>query len=317
MTFENEGFMRYLLKFFFFKIWPKIPYHTSMTRIAAKKFSAGKGIEDALLLGKNLNTEGFHCLFNYAGDHGDSPEIRDKSIRVYGKLIDGIREQKILAGISVKLGQIGLFNQNFHRGKTRSMFFSLVEKMYESGVPLWIDEEEDKYKEKTNEIISEIGGRHPVGNVLQAYLRKIFDKVNKRGEVKNRPIFRICKGAYSESADIILKRTSAVRILFKELVQALSQKGYYLQIATHDKKLVNWVIELEKTGYISRNNFEFAMLYGVDMELARHLLKMGYKVVIYVIFGEDKDIEGYVVRRIIEKPKYVFLPILTVFKAFH
>ena len=64
----------------------------------------------------------------------------------------------------------------------------------------------DKYKEKTNEIISEIGGRHPVGNVLQAYLRKIFDKVNKRGEVKNRPIFRICKGAYSESADIILKR---------------------------------------------------------------------------------------------------------------
>ena len=97
---------------------------------------------------------------------------------------------------------------------------------------------------------------------------------------------------------------------------SLLQKRYYLQIATHDKKLINWVIRQERAGLISKNDFEFAMLYGVDMKLARRLLKMGYKVVIYVIFGEARDVEGYIIRRIIEKPKYVFLPVQAVFRAF-
>ena len=157
----------------------------------ARKFSAGKGVDDALILGKNLNAEGFHCQFNYAGDHGDSPEIRDKSAEIYGKLIEGIKNQKVWAGISIKLSQMGLFSQNLHRGKTHSIFFSLVEKAYESGVPFWIDEEENIYKDKTNKILSEISDKHPVGNVLQAYLNKILDKVKKRLQFKNKPIFRI------------------------------------------------------------------------------------------------------------------------------
>ena len=315
-AFENGVFMRYILKFFFFKIWPKIPYHTKLISVAARKFSAGKSVSGALILGQKLNAEGFHCQFNYAGDHIDSPESRDRAIEIYGKLIEEIKNQKVWAGISVKLGQMGLFSQNLYRAKTRSKFFALVEKAYEAGVPLWIDEEEDKYKDKTNEILSAISDKHSVGNVLQAYLRKIFEKVNKRLQFKNKPIFRICKGAYTESCGVTLRHISSIRILYKTLVMSLLQKGYYLQIATHDKKLINLVVEMDRAGLISRNNFEFAMLYGVDMELARQLLKKGYKVVIYVIFGEDKDIEGYVIRRIIEKPKYLFLPVQALFRAF-
>lgn len=304
------------LKFFFFKIWPKIPYHTKLLGIAAQRFSAGEKIEDALFLGRKLNAEGFHCQFNYAGDHGDSPEIRDKSAEVYGKLVEEIRKQKVWAGISIKLGQMGLFSQNLHGEKTRSRFFSLVEKAYEYGVPFWIDEEEDVYKEKIGEVLAEIGKKHPVGSVLQAYLKKIWDKVNKRINAENPPVFRICKGAYSESRDIAFKKMPDIRGLYEELVLALSLKGCYLQIATHDKKIINWAMEAERAGIISRDNFEFAMLYGVDMELSRRLLKTGYKVSIYIIFGENKDIEGYVIRRIIEKPKYVFLPVLSIFRAF-
>ncbi len=51
---------------------------------------------------------------------------------------------------------------------------------------------------------------------------------------------------------------------------------------------------------ISKDDFEFQMLYGVRTDLQRQLVKDGYRLRIYIPFG--KDWFPYFMRRLAERP---------------
>jgi proline dehydrogenase len=51
---------------------------------------------------------------------------------------------------------------------------------------------------------------------------------------------------------------------------------------------------------ISKDDFEFQMLYGVRTDLQRRLVKDGYRVRIYIPYG--KDWFPYFMRRLAERP---------------
>jgi proline dehydrogenase len=54
---------------------------------------------------------------------------------------------------------------------------------------------------------------------------------------------------------------------------------------------------------ISKDDFEFQMLYGVRTDLQRRLVKDGYRLRIYIPFGNDWF--PYFMRRLAERPANV------------
>ena len=75
----------------------------------------------------------------------------------------------------------------------------------------------------------------------------------------------------------------------------------YVAVATHDDFLVNNASDEIKARNLSREAYEFQMLYGVTPHLRDKLLSEGHRLRLYVPFG--KDWFGYCSRRIKENPK--------------
>ena len=306
--------LRTLLRFFFGRIWPLIPGHKRIITLFASKFIAGKSIEEAIAVAKKLNNEGFSCLFNYIGEHSEKDADILRTLETYSKLVDEMKLQKIRGGITPKLSSVGLLGNHPLKAAWETKFFLLLEKARNANFPIWFDQEEIKYRQETDQILMATNYRFPVGAVFQSYDKNIMESVNLLTRNRHISMFGICKGAYSESKKMVYTNAGEIKICFEGLAAYLSNCSSLLQFRTHDKSIIDFVKKIEQraTGF-HKDRFEFAMLLGVDMELARSLLKEGYEVVIYIPFGED--IEGYCIRRIIEKPAYIFLSILSLFRS--
>jgi hypothetical protein len=64
---------------------------------------------------------------------------------------------------------------------------------------------------------------------------------------------------------------------YTRLLREVLAKGCYVGIATHDEKLVFEAIRLTEEHEVPRERFEFQMLLGVDEELRRILVDLGYR----------------------------------------
>ena len=87
---------------------------------------------------------------------------------------------------------------------------------------------------------------------------------------------------------------------FIRLMQMLLSSGFYHGIATHDPRMIAATIRYAAAKQISKDDFEFQMLYGVRTDLQRRLVKDGYRVRIYIPYG--KDWFPYFMRRLAERP---------------
>jgi len=76
--------------------------------------------------------------------------------------------------------------------------------------------------------------------------------------------------------------------------------GNYVGIATHDDYLVENAYKMIKEMNIPKDKFEFQMLYGVKENLRDRINADGYKIRIYVPFGEQWY--KYSIRRLQENP---------------
>ena len=83
-------------------------------------------------------------------------------------------------------------------------------------------------------------------------------------------------------------------------MQALLPSGVYHGIATHDPKMIGETIRWAAEKQISKNDFEFQMLYGIRTDLQRRLVKGGYRVRVYIPYGNDWF--PYFMRRLAERP---------------
>ena len=104
------------------------------------------------------------------------------------------------------------------------------------------------------------------------------------------------------------------RYNYLTLCKTLLKGEGFAAIATHGTDLIvqldNWITEKN----ISKNRFEFQVLYGVPMQgWNEKNLDNGYKVRVYVPFGEDwykysirrlkenPDISGYIIKNLFSK----------------
>jgi proline dehydrogenase len=111
---------------------------------------------------------------------------------------------------------------------------------------------------------------------------------------------RLCKGAYNEPADLAMQRKADVDENYKRMSTLLLEKGTYPAFATHDPAMIEHVLALRP----AKDQLEFQMLYGIRRDLQERLLGEGWRVRLYVPYGEAWY--PYFMRRLAERPANVW-----------
>jgi len=114
---------------------------------------------------------------------------------------------------------------------------------------------------------------------------------------------RLVKGAYAEPPSVAFPRKQDVDLNFQRLAERLLRRGTYPAIATHDERLIDAAKDAAAAGGIAPDRFEFQMLYGIRRDLQARLRREGYRVRVYVPFGEEWY--PYFMRRLAERPANV------------
>ncbi|HWS00483.1 MAG TPA: proline dehydrogenase family protein, partial [Prolixibacteraceae bacterium] len=153
-----------------------------------------------------------------------------------------------------------------------------------------------------------------VGLVIQAYMRRTLSDVQQmtKFHTASSPLnFRLCKGIYIEDKSIAYKGYQEVRDHFLEDLEFMLQNGIYVGIATHDHYLVEQSMLLIEKNNISKEHYEFQMLYGVTAKLRGSIVAKGHPMRVYVPFG--KQWFCYSTRRLKENPNIVWHIIKAIF----
>ncbi len=83
---------------------------------------------------------------------------------------------------------------------------------------------------------------------------------------------RLCKGAYKEPEEIAFQKKADVDANYVKLMKILLKSGVYHGLATHDEAIINSAKAFATGENISRDSFEFQMLYGIRRDLQRRLV---------------------------------------------
>jgi len=266
-----------------------------------KKWIAGEKISDGLRRAKEANRKGMGALLDYLGEHYTDKKRVNQTVKEYLWLIDLIRKKKIRGSISLKLTQLGLLiGQEY-------CLQNLLRILRKAKLLVWIDMESAEYTDKTMDIYLRASREHKnLAVTIQANLKrstKDLDRIIEAGG-----IVRLVKGAYRESEQIAYMEHDKITENFERLMGTLFLRGNQFAIATHDKKMIEKAMELEKR---YRKRIEFQFLMGIRDKLKSDLVKEGYAVSEYIPFG--KNWFPYFLRRLRERKRNILLILRSVF----
>jgi proline dehydrogenase len=269
------------------------------TRRMSHRFVAGEELDEALAAARVCNDEGMLVSLDYLGENvsttGDAQHSRDAYLEVFEKIV----KQRINANVSCKLTALGLdLSSEFCEG----LVLSVVERAATFDNFLRVDMEGSIYTQRTIDLVKRVRTQNPaIGTVIQAYLYRSEKDVQDLLAYGCR--IRLCKGAYKESPEVAFERKVDVDANYVRLMQMLLPSGFYHGIATHDPRMIGATIRFAAEKRISKEDFEFQMLYGVRTDLQKRLVRDGYRVRVYIPYG--KDWFPYFMRRLAERPANV------------
>jgi proline dehydrogenase len=278
------------------------------TRRMARRFVAGESLEEAIVAARSCNDAGMFASLDYLGENVSTTADAQHSRDTYLEIFERIAKEGIQANVSCKLTQLGLdLNVDFCQG----LVMSIVEFAARFDNFLRIDMESSLYTQRTIDLVKRVRVRNPaVGTVIQSYLYRSATDVTDLLAYGCR--IRLCKGAYKESEEVAYPEKADVDANYVLLMQILLSSGFYHGIATHDPRMIAATIRFAAAKQISKDDFEFQMLYGVRTDLQRRLVRDGYRVRIYIPFGGDWF--PYFMRRLAERPANVGFLLRNVFR---
>jgi proline dehydrogenase len=285
-----------LLKFSESKSFAHWVTTNATTRRMSHRFVAGETLEEALQVARSCNDAGMHATLDYLGENVSTTEDAQKARDAYLEIFDRIAQERLHANVSCKLTQLGLdISPEFCEG----LVLSIAERAATYDSFLRIDMEASSYTQRTVDLVKRVRAQTPtVGTVIQSYLYRSESDVNELLSVGCR--IRLCKGAYKESVDVAYPRKADVDGNYIRLMRMLLPSGFYHGIATHDPRMIAATIRWAAEKQISKDDFEFQMLYGIRTDLQRRLVRDGYRLRIYIPYGRDWF--PYVMRRLAERP---------------
>ncbi|HOT95677.1 MAG TPA: proline dehydrogenase family protein [bacterium] len=267
-----------------------------IVRMVAKPYVAGPALNDGIRAVKELNQKGICATMDVLGESAQKLEECQEAIDEYFKVLDAIVAERLDANISVKLTQLGLL---LDKEQCYQNIRKIVAKADSLGIFVRIDMEDSAVTSDTIALFLRINDEFKrTGIVIQAYLRRSLADIVQLSARKTN--YRICKGIYIEPRKIAFKDKQIVNDNYGLLVDTAFAMGSYVGIATHDEKLYWKGLELIHRHKLTREQYEFQMLLGVDEELRDIIVSAGHKLRIYVPFG--KNWYAYCVRRLKENP---------------
>lgn len=263
----------------------------------ANRYVAGKHLQDAIQVIRNLNFQGFMATIDILGE-----DIRERAKALeareaYKEVLQSIEQERIDSTLSLKLTQIGLkLDQGFCEENLRQ----ILEVAKEKKNFVEIDMEDHTCTDPTLDIYRNVRKDFEnVGVAIQAYLRRSEADVLEL--VKMKAKFRLCKGIYVEPESIAFKGREEIRKNFLLLLKVILANGCYVGIATHDDLLIEESNRMISELQVSRQNYEFQMLLGVRPNLRLRLIRDGHRLRVYVPYGQDWY--PYSIRRLKENPQ--------------
>jgi len=275
----------------------------SMVRVFAGKYIAGEELQDAINLVKQLNSKGIFATLDVLGESIKNKEEAIEAKKKCIEVIEAIETNKLMANLSIKPTQMGLaIDEEF----AFQQILEIVQKAKSFDNFVRIDMEDSPFTDPTLRVYKKLNEKiGHVGVVLQAYLKRTLSDIEQLNKLGTN--YRICKGIYVEPESIAYKKRQAIRDNFLKALRLMLENRNYVGIATHDDYLIGNSYKMIKEMNIPKDKFEFQMLLGVKEELRDRINSDGYKVRIYVPFGEDWF--AYSIRRLKENPQiagYVF-----------
>jgi proline dehydrogenase len=274
---------------------------SSIGQRVSSRFVAGTQLEDALRVTQNLKTRGLSVSIDNLGENVSTPDEAQQSAARYGQLLSEISARGLNANVSVKLTHMGLdVDPDLAHANVGSLVTQAASTQPKNFVR--VDMEGSAYTQRTLDLVHELHAnpenRGCVGAVIQSYMRRSEDDIAKLLAAGIR--IRLCKGAYQEPPELAFQAKAEVDANYVRLMKMLLKSGIYHGLATHDENMIREATTFSVREGISRDAFEFQMLYGIRRDLQQSLVREGWRMRVYVPFGTEWY--PYLMRRLAERP---------------
>jgi len=282
-------------------------------RRAVSRFMPGETVSDALTSAISLQGQSIGTVFTLLGENVSDPAEAEGVTAHYVEVLRRIRETGLRTEVSVKLTQLGL-------DLSPELCYANVKQIIEeagAGSVVWIDMEASNYVDATIELYRRARQAYPnVGICLQAYLYRTAKDIANLLPLG--PAIRLVKGAYQEPAAVAYPRKKDVDenyfILAKQMLSDDARAvGLRAAFATHDRKLIQRIIDEAESKKLGKESFEFQMLYGIQREEQLRLAREGWKSIVLIAYGSFWF--PWYMRRLAERPANILFVLRNLFAA--
>jgi proline dehydrogenase len=271
--------------------------NSSASRRMTSRFVAGRTLTEGVNVLKNLSKDNMLGTLDYLGESVMNLEEAAQSRKSYMEALNQIHQEALPATVSLKLTQFGL---DLSESACRDNVCALVQRASQMGSRVEIDMESTAYTDRTLAIVKDMQSAFPghVRAVIQAYLFRSEADIKSLSSL-NIPV-RLCKGAYREPASLAFPAKADVDQNYLRLMRLLLSEGNYPAIASHDESIIQAALRHIQEQNIDPTRFEFQMLYGIRRDLQRQLVSKGFRIRLYVPYGDAWY--PYFMRRLAERP---------------
>lgn len=267
-------------------------------KLGANNLIAGETIDDAMNTVRELNAKGLSGTVDHLGEFVYTKEEAEESANYCIRTLEAIAESGVDCNLSLKLTSLGL---DVDRNLCRDNMLAILEKADQlGGIFVRIDMEDYSHLDATLELLHELRRSYTnVGTAIQSYLYRAEKDVER---LKGTNI-RLIKGAYKESPEVAYQKQEDVDANYIKIIKRHMKNSSYAAVATHDHNVIAEIKKFAEENNIPRDQFEFQMLYGFRTDMQEEIVAEGYKMRIYIPFGEDWY--GYYMRRMAERPQNI------------
>jgi proline dehydrogenase len=273
------------------------------TRTIVDRYVAGDSSSDAVRVARTLRSDGLLVTLDYLGEDTTEPAQAEAVTAEYIELLGKLGAEGLTAGgaveVSVKPTAVGLYLAANGEQIAADNIARIAAAARDAGTTVTVDAEDHVAVAMTQKIVTRLRATYPdLGLVVQAMLRRT--EADTRALKTPGTRVRLCKGAYNEpEAEAFTSRHDIDRSYARCLRILMSGAGYPM-IASHDPRLIEIAGSLAMQNGRTPGEFEFQMLYGIRRAEQRRLAAEGYRMRVYVPYGNDWY--GYLMRRLAERP---------------
>jgi proline dehydrogenase len=273
---------------------------SSVSRKLTSRFVAGPALSDGVAVLKALAADRTLATLDCLGENVESMEDAAESRDAYLAALAEIEAAKLPATVSIKLSQFGL---DLSPEVCETNVLALAQRARSIHSRVEVDMESSEYTDRTLALVYRIQELFPghVRAVIQAYLFRSEADILALSS-QEIPV-RLCKGAYREPASVAFEQKADVDANYIKLMKLLLDEGTYPAIASHDERIIDEALRHIREQKLDRERFEFQMLYGIRRDLQRKLVSQGFRLRLYVPYGDAWY--PYFMRRLAERPANV------------